>query len=162
MGVTVNLLKQMISGEPLSPTDFSGSVHHAAAGYLGIAAGNRHPMRAVAGGAESFCYGFLDAVGLLADSPAVPVLLIAAEDQVPPPFDASAEAIDAPAYAAAFLLTRGASKDSPTVSLKIQPSAGASTPARVGIPALDFLQWLDMEKQSFEICFAQKRWRWEK
>ena len=66
MGITSELLAQMAGKETLSPMGFSNSVHHTAIGYWSLATGNRRAMRAVAGGEASFCYGFLDAIGLLA------------------------------------------------------------------------------------------------
>jgi hypothetical protein len=158
MGVTVDLLSQMASGEALSPMDFSGSVHHAAIGYLSIAAENRHPMRAVAAGLESFCYGFLDAAALVAESPDVPVLLIAAEDSVPPPFDALVGKAVAP-HAAAFLLAPPKAGASLNITLSFTQKKGKP---RFGIAALDFLQWLTMEEKTLELCPERKVWRWEK
>jgi hypothetical protein len=163
MGVTVDLLNQMAAGETLSPTGFSNSVHHAAAGYWSLAMGNRQATRAVAGGEASFCYGFLDAIGMLGEADRSPVLLIVADDQVPPPFEAVSGQLKAP-YAAAFLLAPAKPAEAHAFSFAMRrcvdtPVADDRQP---GIPALDFLQWHLKGDTSLELVLSQRSWRWEK
>jgi hypothetical protein len=165
MSVTIGLLEQMRRAEPLSPTDFSGSVHHTALGYWSIAAANRRPARAVAGGEATFCYGFLDAAGMLPQ--AQRVLFVAADDVTPAPFEATEARGDLP-YAAAFLLTPAEAGDKGTLSLSMRyASAEAGTPpareaASMGVPALDFLRWLEEGQAPLEMVLSRRLWRWEK
>lgn len=64
---TLGLLSGLVENGEVSPASFSLSVHHALAGLLSIAAGNRAGHTAVAAGNESFGYGCLEAATCLAD-----------------------------------------------------------------------------------------------
>ena len=166
MGVTVELLRQMAAGESLSPTGFSNSVHHGALGYWSLATANRQAMRAVAAGEASFCYGFLEASGMLGESDATPVLLIAADDQVPSPFEAVAGPRHFP-YAAAFLMapaTQAGGRAAGVISFSIggRIKNSADDEKLSGVPALDFLQWFTGEKKSLESVLSHRTWRWER
>jgi len=158
MGVTGDLLSQMAAGDPLSPTDFSNSVHHAAAAYWSLATGDQQAIRAVAGGEASFCYGFLDAIGMLGETDHAPVLLIAADAALPPPFDVVAGS-SGNAYAAAFLLARAAPEDQDAFTFTMEGCAAQRSP---GIPALDFLQWFLKGEAPLELNLSRRLWRWEK
>ncbi len=165
MSVTVDLLEQLTAGEALSPTNFSGSVHHTALGHLTIAAANRQVTRAVAGGEASFCYGFLDAMGLLTENKGSPVLLVAADDVVPPPFADLIGKTNVP-YAAAFLLAPATDHEKGSVSLEMPSGRLSSKEPREqtlpGVPALDFLQWFLKEKKPLEWHLSDRIWRWKK
>jgi hypothetical protein len=162
MGVTSELLAQMGAQEILSPTGFSNSVHHTAVGYFSLATGNRQAMRAIGGGEASFCYGFLDALGLLNESNTTPVLLIAADDQVPPSFDVVIHPRSAP-YAAAMLLQTANPKDPGQVTFQMAGRGALSADQSVdSTPALSFLQWMSQDETSFERVLSRKVWRWEK
>jgi hypothetical protein len=166
MGTTVDLLGQMVAGEALSPMDFSGSVHHTSAGYFSIATANRRATRAVAGGEASFCYGFLDAMGMLVESHGARILLVAADEVVPPPFAKLIGKTNFP-YAAAFLLGRSLHHQKGAVSLEMpsHPLAAKEKAPRanaVGIPALDFLRWFLKENRPLEWHLSKRIWRWKK
>ncbi len=166
MGTTVDLLEQLVTGEPLSPMDFSGSVHHTSLGYFTIATVNRRATRAVAGGEASFCYGFLDAMGMLTEPEGPPVLLVAADDVVPAPFADLIGKTNFP-YAAAFLLGRSFQQQEGTVSLEmlsqtLGPKQRAARARSLGIPALDFLRWFLEGKGPLEWRLSKRIWRWKK
>ena len=73
---TVSILKCLADAEPVSPADFSMSVHNGLAGLLSIATKNTNGHSAVSAGPESFCYGLLEAAACLAEKPDEPVILI--------------------------------------------------------------------------------------
>ena len=164
MPATVRLLKQLSLGEPLSPADFTHSVHHTAAGYWGIISGNRLTARAVAGGEASFCYGWLEAVGLLARNPGRPVLLVVADDILPAPFDGLVSGRAVP-YAVALLLQPGTGTVAREISLELdgaltQPGA-APTAGLLGMAGLDFLRWyLGGADGVLTLDLDGRRWRW--
>lgn len=166
MGETVNLLNQLVNGETPSPMGFSGSVHHTALGFFSLATANRRAMRAISGGEASFCYGFLDAMGLLTETNSPPVLLVAADETVPAPF-ADLIGKNNFSYAAAFLLGRSDHPRGRIISLNM-PSRRFGFKRKVaratslGIPALDFLRWSLEEKRVLEWCLSKRVWRWEK
>jgi len=75
-GRTQALLSALADGEPLSPADFSLSVHHGLIGLLSIATGNRLGHTAVAAGRESFAYGLLEAAAAATERPGQPMALV--------------------------------------------------------------------------------------
>lgn len=157
MSVMVRLLTALSEHDTLSPADFTNSVHHTAAGFWGLVAKNHEASRSIAGGAASFCYGFLDAAGMLKHDPARPVLLVAVEDVLPAPFDALVGGRNVPYSAALLLEARGAAGARP-VRLGFGAAAGAAPTA--GIPALDFLGWHVGGGDALEMNVAQRNWRW--
>ncbi len=72
-GRTLSILDALAKGEEISPADFTLSVHHALAGLLSIARGNRHGHTTIAAGRESFGFGLLEALSCLVEKPAEPV-----------------------------------------------------------------------------------------
>ena len=79
---SVGLLEDLARGVPLSPMDFSVSVHNATAGLFSIARGDRSPATALAGGRESFSAAVLEAQAMLLEG-AEKVLLVY-HDETPP------------------------------------------------------------------------------
>ena len=57
MGVTLDLLVQLVGEELLSPAKFSMSVHNASAGAVSQVAANRAGHTAIAGGARTLTAG---------------------------------------------------------------------------------------------------------
>ena len=164
MPVTTRLLKQLSLNEPLSPADFTNSVHHTAAGYWGMFSGNRLTARAVAGGEASFCHGWLEAVGLLARDPGRPVLLVAVDDVLPPPFDGMVRGRTVP-YAVALLFQGGVESVERGVSLELDGASiqNSATPSRgcFGVAGLDFLRWyIGGAQGDLALELDGRRWRW--
>ncbi len=73
---SVELLENVARGERLSPSKFTHTVHNAQSGLFSIAAGNRMATAALAGRAETFGTGFLEALTHLHRDPATPVLYV--------------------------------------------------------------------------------------
>lgn len=65
------MLKDLSAGEGISPSRFSMSVHNAIAGLYSIQSTNMLPYVTLAGGSEGLFAVFLEASGLLLDSPNV-------------------------------------------------------------------------------------------
>ncbi len=87
IGRTVSILEALARAEPVSPADFSLSVHHALEGLLSIAGANRRGHGAVAAGADSLWYGLIEAAGCLADPQCPSVVLVYQDEPLPPPYD---------------------------------------------------------------------------
>jgi len=103
---TFAILDDLARGEPLSPTAFSLSVHHAPAGLWSIARGDCSEISALAAEGDGLEHGILDACGLL-DEGARAVLLVVAEEWPAPVYREQIE--DVPfSYALALKLTAGA------------------------------------------------------
>ncbi len=79
---TVELLRQLAAGEPLSPNAFSLSVHNTASGLYAIASGNRAASTALAAGRDTLALAFIEAAGRLARNPE-PLLLVFADEPLP-------------------------------------------------------------------------------
>ncbi len=63
-GRMVDLLSGLMAKEPLSPTDFSLSVHNAIGALFSIATGNKQLQTALSGGKASFEMGLIEAYAL--------------------------------------------------------------------------------------------------
>ena len=122
---SLGILESIISGDGVSPAEFTLSVHHALIGLMSIARGNRRGHTAVAAGPESFCFGFLEALCCLAETPAEPVLLIHYDAPLPEPF---ARFDDEPAPAIALVLALTCCDRGDAMALAMEPTA-QSTPA---------------------------------
>ncbi len=103
----------------LSPTKFHLSVHNAASGYWSIAAADRAPSTAIAGGDDSFALGLVEAA-TIATAEARPVLLVAFDTRAT---GLLASAVDNDALFG-FALVVAPSTD-PAVSLTIDAGACA-------------------------------------
>jgi hypothetical protein len=79
----MTLLDDLASGEPMSPTAFSLSVHNAATGIFSILRGDTSSATAIAAGDETFGFGLLEAASQYWADPATPVLLVHADEPVP-------------------------------------------------------------------------------
>ncbi|PSS56743.1 beta-ketoacyl synthase chain length factor [Pseudomonas sp. BBP2017] len=152
---TYAILSDLAQEQPLSPTQFSLSVHNAVIGLWSIMRGETSEMSAIAAAADGFEQGLLEAAGLLHDG-APAVLLIIVEEQPPKayrdwvddvPFD----------YALGLLLTPG---DSWSLALG---SDSVTNPAAVCEPHA--LRWLHnlLSGQTSWIHSGQRRtWHWQR
>lgn len=89
---TTEMLEELASREPLSPTAFSMSVLNASIGLYSILRGNTAPATAIAAGEETLGYALLEAHGQLQSDPSRPVLVIYADETVPEVWEAPAHA----------------------------------------------------------------------
>jgi len=80
---TVGLLEALASGDDLSPTGFSLSVHNAASGLYSIARGDTAPSVSIAAGRDTFVEGIREAVMLLTESGINTVLVVVADEPLP-------------------------------------------------------------------------------
>ncbi|MDI6933610.1 beta-ketoacyl synthase chain length factor [Serratia sp. Se-PFBMAAmG] len=102
---TFSILSDLAAGQPLSPTQFSLSVHNAVIGLWSILKGSTSEMTALAAAGDGFENGMMEAATLLAEG--VPaVLLVVTEEQPPTAYSPWVE--DVPfSYAMALLITPG-------------------------------------------------------
>ena len=147
-GLQVSLAE---SGE-LSPAEFSLSVHHGLAGLLSIATGNKSAHTALAGGAESFGYGCLEAATSLAQSPD-PVLLIHFDAPLPESYAAISDGAE-DSVALALLLAPQGEKFSVEFSPSLQPGKDSL--------ALKFAELLATSAQDITASGDRMNWRWRR
>ncbi|MFH5923434.1 beta-ketoacyl synthase chain length factor [Roseomonas xinghualingensis] len=136
-GVVVGAILDALStpGGAISPTQFHNSVHNAAAGYWGIAAGSTRASVSLGGHDDSFPMGLVQAVAAVV-SRQVPVLFCAYDAPLTPPLD-SQRFTDA-AFAVALVLVPGDA--GVTLSVEMAEKAEASSvgvlaPLMAGNPA---------------------------
>jgi hypothetical protein len=135
---TLSIMDELAAGHEVSPADFTLSVHHALAGLLSIARGNRLGHTAIAAGDETLFCALLEAAACLAESPAEPVVLVHYDEPLPAPFDHFSPA-DEETVALALTLAPG-DADGLRLRLSSFPLAeGAMVSPNPGGAFLDFL-----------------------
>ncbi|HDS1734206.1 beta-ketoacyl synthase chain length factor [Pseudomonas hunanensis] len=150
---TFALLSELGARQPLSPTQFSLSVHNAVIGLWSILRGETSEMTALAAAGDGFEQGILEAAGLLHDG-APAVLLIVAEEQPPAAYQPWIDDVPFP-YALALLLTPG------------QQWALTAGPASEHRPAalphaLDWLRALLGGENQLVHPGRQRSWTWQR
>lgn len=162
-GRTLSILENLADCTEVSPADFTLSVHHALAGLLSIAHGNRQGHTAVAAGPESFCFGMMEAVACLTEVPAEPVVLLHYDEPLPDPFSVFDEPAAAPEVLALVLAAEG-----PGVPLSLScvpASANGRRPAShaPASHAMQFLGLLETPGQGELISEGERlEWRWRR
>ena len=104
---TYSLLRDVATGEDLSPTAFGLSVHNAIAGQLSILCGIQSPALALAGGERPLQAGLLEAAGMLAQGSSELVLLFC-EEPLPELYQGSARSPQSICATALHLSAAGA------------------------------------------------------
>jgi hypothetical protein len=142
-GRTLGLLRGVALGEPLSPAEFSVSVHNALAGLLSIATKATGGHTALAAGADSFAYGLVEAAASLAAAPDEPVLLVYYDEPLPAPFDELVPPDSEAPLACALLLhpASGPAEHGELIDLEVESAASDRTAATTR-QADDFLRFL--------------------
>ncbi|QIH05808.1 MULTISPECIES: beta-ketoacyl synthase chain length factor [unclassified Pseudomonas] len=102
---TFEILSDLAAEQPLSPTQFSLSVHNAVIGLWSIMRGETSEMSALAAAGDGLEHGLLEAAALLSEG-ASHVLLVIAEEQPPPVYADWIDDVPFP-YALGLLLTPG-------------------------------------------------------
>lgn len=148
------ILADLARGEPLSPTQFSLSVHNAIIGLWSILRGDTSEMSALAGERDGLEHAVLEAAALLEEG-APAVLLVAAEET---PAGAYTPWIDdVPfSYALALLLEPGREWQMSLTS-DLTPM-----PASVWPPALELLRCLHDQASGFRHSWKNRTWTWQR
>ena len=100
---TLRILRSLSDGEPVSPADFSLSVHNALVGLFSIASKNPQGHTALAAGADTFAYGLTEAIAMLRDGSNRAVLLVYYEEALPQPYEDDTEVSETAVVFAAAL-----------------------------------------------------------
>ncbi|AMB87451.1 3-oxoacyl-ACP synthase [Pseudomonas agarici] len=102
---TLEILSDLAADQPLSPTQFSLSVHNAIVGLWSIIRGETSEMSALAANGDGLEHGMLEAAALLGEG-APAVLLVITEEQPPEAYSRWIDDVPFP-YAVGLLLTPG-------------------------------------------------------
>lgn len=157
---TLRILNAIVTSDPISPADFTLSVHNALAGLLSIGWANMAGHTAVCAGADTFAFGLLEAVASLHDAGGNPVMLIYFEDPAPPPYDELAEAPEC-SIAIAMLLTAARDERGEFAIAFESPSRVAGSPS-ASAQALDFINFMRSEEREREFPGERGLWRWRR
>jgi hypothetical protein len=153
---TLSILDSLALGEDVSPADFTLSVHHALAGVLSIAQGNRRGHTAVAAGHDSFGFGLIEAVTALAERPDEPVVLLHYDEPLPPPYS---DLATAPGESLALALSLASLGNNQRFALTIAPGRDERpSPA----PALDFLRFMLKDDPAMISRGERMQWHWRR
>jgi len=157
MPLTVSLLEALARREPVTASAFTHSVHNTQAGLFSIAAKNRQPTSALAGGANTFASAFIEALALMQRARGGGVLLVVGGEPLPPVLE---KFQDEPAAAYALALVLAPSGDGPALRLA-SGRANVARPALAWPQAMEFLRWLLSEEPSLTLGADHRHaWTW--
>ena len=151
---TFEILCDVAADEPLSPTQFSLSVHNAVIGLWSILRGETSEMTALAAAGDGLEHGVFEAAALLAEG-APAVLVIVTEEQPPQAYCDWIDDVPFP-YAVGLLLTPGTDWQ-----LSLKP--GSETSPRAQWPhALNLLRILNTAQRACEHPWKNRLWNWQR
>ncbi|WP_347903482.1 beta-ketoacyl synthase chain length factor [Pseudomonas purpurea] len=151
---TLEILSDLAAEQPLSPTQFSLSVHNAVIGLWSIMRGETSEMTALAATGDGLEHGMLEAAALLNEG-APAVLLVVTEEQPPEAYATWIDDVPFP-YAVGLLLTPG---DDWQLSLT---STSAETPKAQWPHALSLLRTLLSEQTTCQHAWKNRVWNWQR
>jgi len=150
---TFAILNDLASDEPLSPTQFSLSVHNAIIGLWSIQQNDPSEMTALAAEGDGLEHAVLEASLLLGEG-APAVLVVIAEDQTPAVYAPWISDVSFP-YAVALLLKPGS-----TWRLSLEAADGHE--ALTQRPhAIELIGALLNEQPTFQHRWGRRRWNWQ-
>jgi len=137
------LFELVVSGQPLSPTRFTHTVHNAQAALFSIAAGNRCASSAIAGEHDTFGAGIIESLCHLEREPERPTLLVLGEAPVA---DFVHGLTGEPPWSFALALLLAADGEGPGFDYELLPRderepAGPAAAEPLWPQALDFVRW---------------------
>jgi len=151
---TFALLDDLAQQEPLSPTQFSLSVHNASIGLWSILRGDTSEMTALAAEGDGLEHGLLEAA-LLLQAGAPEVLLVIAEDSPPDAYAPWIHDVPFP-YALGLLLTPGRDWQLSLSPCTADPSQHAAWPH-----ALNLLRTLSRQQMHCQQQWKSRLWTWQ-
>lgn len=148
------LLGSIAEGMELSPTSFSQSVHNTSAGLYTIISRSRVPATALASGASTFAYGWLEAEAYVSQHPSARVLLVSYDDLLPTeylPYSTQKEC----RYGVGLVLSKGAAG---YIALE-RVSAGTDDELPM---APQFMAWWLTAEPSLSLTADGQGWSWSR
>lgn len=132
------LFDLVVTGQPLSPTRFTHTVHNAQAGLYSIATGNRCASSAISGGTDTLGAAFHEALGHREREPGRAVLVVLGE--VPAADFVRESTGEPPASFAVGLLVAGAEAGEP-VGYELLPPRSGTAGVAPWPAALELVRW---------------------
>lgn len=153
---TFEILSDLAADQPLSPTQFSLSVHNAVIGLWSILRNETSEMTALAAAGDGLEHGVLEAATLLNEG-APAVLLIVTEEQPPAAYAPWIDDVPFP-YALGLLLTRG---DEWQLALSTCQSNDDANPSGKWPHALNLLRALSTQQCALQHPWKNRQWNWQ-
>jgi len=157
---TLRILHSLAAKEPVSPADFSLSVHNALAGLLSIAWGNTAGHTAISAGADSFGYGLLEAVACLKEGSGEPVMLVYFDALLPQPYDEVADG--AQTCIALAMLLKPPCDGVGEFSLALERRNRGAKPQSASAQSLDFIRFMLSNERETKSIGERTQWRWRR
>ncbi|MBI3759851.1 MAG: beta-ketoacyl synthase chain length factor [Deltaproteobacteria bacterium] len=157
---TLRILTALAANEPVSPADFSLSVHNGLAGLLSSALRNPTGHTAIAAGPASFGSALIEAAACLIDEPDQPVLLVYYDEGLPAPYNEIAGENDS-CIALAMLLV-STQHDAGEVIFELTQREGVPMTASSTDEARAFLDFLEMRNTREPTDLTSSQWRWRR
>lgn len=150
------LLSELATQSPVSPTNFTMSVHNSAVGTLAIIAKTTIATSSVSAGEDSFQQGFFEVLSLLY-SGCERVLFVDFDGYVPDVYHSKLPENNLiPPYASAFIVTKGTSMVCTPQPINEKYSNNSQLPQ-----SLQFLRGLLTEETQFTVMGGTHSWRWQ-
>ena len=151
---TFDMLNELAARQPLSPTQFSLSVHNAVIGLWSIMRGETSEMTALAAAGDGLEHGMLEAAALLEEG-APAVLLIITEEQPPQAYSQWIDDVPFP-YAVGLLLTPG-------TDWRLTLNSGPEAVSKAHWPhALNLLRTLLGQQPHCQHAWKNRVWTWQR
>jgi hypothetical protein len=153
---TFEILGDLAADQPLSPTQFSLSVHNAVIGLWSILRNETSEMTAIAAAGDGLEHGVLEAATLLNEG-APAVLLIVTEEQPPAAYAPWIDDVPFP-YALGLLLTPG---DEWQLTLSTGQSNDGTDSSSKWPHALNLLRALSTQQCALQHPWKNRQWNWQ-
>lgn len=154
---TFDILSDLAAEQPLSPTQFSLSVHNAVIGLWSIMRGETSEMTALAAAGDGLEHGVLEAASLLNEG-APAVLLVIAEEYPPKAYATWVDDVPFP-YALGLLLTPG---DEWQLTLRVNESKDDAKSPHEWPHALNLLRALSTQQNALQHPWKNRLWNWQR
>lgn len=158
---TVEALKGLVRGEPISPTVFSQSVHNTSAGHYTINHSDQTPTTTVAAADATLEAGFLEAWTALDSGNASRALVVYHDEPLTAPYENPYPVLDIP-LAAAFVV--GLPSQSGSLSLRWSANSSARTGelAEEEHPVLKVLRLIMGGPERVLVPTRRLSWEWQR
>lgn len=153
---TFEILSDLAADQPLSPTQFSLSVHNAVIGLWSILRNETSEMTALAAAGDGLEHGVLEAATLLNEG-APAVLLIVTEEQPPAAYAPWIDDVPFP-YALGLLLMPG---DEWQLALSTCQSSHGTDSSGKWPHALNLLRALSTQQCALQHPWKNRQWNWQ-
>ena len=157
---TLRILHSLAAREPISPADFSLSVHNALAGLLSIAWANTAGHTAISAGADSFGYGLLEAVACLKEGSSEPVMLVYFDDVLPQLYDEVTDGTESCVALAMLLMPPCDDGREFTLTHELRNLAAKTQSASA--QSLDFIRFMLSNERETRSIGERTQWRWQR